>query len=328
MDYQKWIYDNKFRQTFLLSPNSVQSRSYSISTPIKYLDPHWVTGFVDGDGCFSIVILKNLESKLGWRVKPVFSISLHKKDRIILEKIQSYFGGIGNIYPQSINGIQYQVFSQQELADTIIPFFNKYTLLTQKWADFELFKRALEVINSKEHLTIEGLRKIVTLKASLNRGLPDELKQVFPNTTLIQRPLMEITQILNPSWIAGFVSAEGCFMIKIKPSKTKLGEAVHLEFQITQHIRDETLMKMFVSYFKAGKNNNSGSAAIDFRVAKSSDIQDKIIPFFDKYPIIGVKSQDFEDFKKVAELIKNKVHLTNKGLENIRLIKAGMNKRR
>jgi len=79
------------------------------------------------------------------------------------------------------------------------PFFNKYTLLTQKWADFELFKRALEVINSKEHLTIEGLRKIVTLKASLNRGLPDELKQVFPNTTLIQRPLMEITQILNPS---------------------------------------------------------------------------------------------------------------------------------
>lgn len=119
-------------------------------------------------------------------------------------------------------------------------------------------------------------------------------------------------------------------MVKIKPSKTKLGEAVHLEFQITQHIRDETLMKMFVSYFKAGKNNNSGDAAIDFRVAKSSDIQDKILPFpfFDKYPIIGVKSQDFEDFKKVAELIKNKAHLTNEGLENIRLIKARMNKGR
>ena len=245
-----------------------------------------------------------------------------------MENIQAYFGAIGNIYPQGLNGIQYKVFSQQELVNIIIPktaggrlgfsrlagletFFNKYPLLTQKKADFELFKMALEVMNNKEHLTIEGLRKIVAIKASLNRGLPDELKQVFPNTTLIKRPLIEEPQILNPSWIAGFVSAEGCFMIKIKPSKTKLGEAVHLEFQITQHIRDEILIKMFVSYFKAGKNNNSGNAAIDFRVAKLSDILDKIIPFFDKYPIIGVRSQDFEDFKKVAELMKNKVHLTN-----------------
>ena len=52
---------NKFRQTFLLSPASVQSRSYSISscTSIKFLDPDWVTGFVDGEGCFSVIILKN-----------------------------------------------------------------------------------------------------------------------------------------------------------------------------------------------------------------------------------------------------------------------------
>ena len=51
---------------------------------------------------------------------------------------------------------------------------------------------------------------------------------------------------------------------------------------------------------------------------------DIIIPFFDKYKIIGVKSEDFEDFKKVTELMKNKAHLTAppvEGLEKIRLIK-------
>ena len=117
-------------------------------------------------------------------------------------------------------------------------------------------------------------------------------------------------------------------MVKIKPSKTKLGATVHLEFQITQHIRDEILMKMFVSYFNAGNCNNRGETAMDFRVAKFSDIQEKIVPFFDKYPVIGIKSQDLEDFKRVAELIKNKVHKTNEGLEKIRLIKAGMNKER
>lgn len=75
-------------------------------------------------------------------------------------------------------------------------------------------------------------------------------------------------------------------MIKIKPSITKLvalaGETIHLEFQITQNNRDEQLMKKLVSYFKAGKCYDTGKA-IDFRVAKLSDITEIIIPFFDKY---------------------------------------------
>jgi len=57
-------------------------------------------------------------------------------------------------------------------------------------------------------------------------------------------------------------------------------------------------------------------------------ITNKVIPLFDKYPILGLKSQDFQDFKKVALLIKNKDHLTNEGLEKIRGIRAGMNKSR
>jgi hypothetical protein len=35
--------------------------------------------------------------------------------------------------------------------------------------------------------------------------------------------------------------------------------------------------------------------------------------FFKKYPILGVKAQDFEDWPKVAEMIKSKEHLTNEG---------------
>jgi hypothetical protein len=60
-------------------------------------------------------------------------------------------------------------------------------------------------------------------------------------------------------------------------------------------------------------------------VTKFSDIADIIIPFFKKHPIPGVKSKDFHDFCLVAELIKNKAHLTEDGLNQIRLIKAGMN---
>jgi len=58
------------------------------------------------------------------------------------------------------------------------------------------------------------------------------------------------------------------------------------------------------------------------------ELTDKVIPFFQKYPIVGVKALDFADFLAATELIKNKAHLTYEGLEKIRLIKSVMNAKR
>lgn len=84
-----------------------------------------------------------------------FQINLHSKDLPILEKIQSYFG-VGNINttdgPQSI---QYRVSSIKDLA-VVISHFDKFPLLTQKGADYELFKEAFYLIKNKEHQTKEG----------------------------------------------------------------------------------------------------------------------------------------------------------------------------
>jgi hypothetical protein len=60
-------------------------------------------------------------------------------------------------------------------------------------------------------------------------------------------------------------------------------------------------------------------------VQKLSDIHGKVIPFFDKYRIEGVKALDFADFKRATEIMKVKGHLTQSGLDEIRLIKVGMN---
>jgi hypothetical protein len=43
-----------------------------------------------------------------------------------------------------------------------------------------LFKNIVEIVNRKEHLTNEGLQKVINLKASLNRGLSHNLSQIFP----------------------------------------------------------------------------------------------------------------------------------------------------
>ena len=62
-----------------------------------------------------------------------------------------------------------------------------------------------------------------------------------------------------------------------------------------------------------------------YRVVKFLDLTDKIIPLFKTYKIEGDKFKDFNDFCRVAELMKNKAHLTQDGLDQIRQIKAGMN---
>ena len=69
----------------------------------------------------------------------------------------------------------------------------------------------------------------------MNLGLSEKLKKAFPDVVAVERPLVEIAKIPDPNWLAGFTSAEGCFIVKITLSKTKIGYAVQLIFQITQH---------------------------------------------------------------------------------------------
>jgi hypothetical protein len=62
-------------------------------------------------------------------------------------------------------------------------------------------------------------------------------------------------------------------------------------------------------------------------VEKLSDTTEKIIPFFDKCPLVGAKREDYKDFRGgVAELMKEKAHLTQPGLEQIKQIKSGRNR--
>jgi len=70
--------------------------------------------------------------------------------------IRAALGRVGNITKRTKDTIQYRVVSLKDLA-VIIAHFDKYPLITQKQADFILFKQAFEMVKSKEHLTIEGI---------------------------------------------------------------------------------------------------------------------------------------------------------------------------
>ena len=100
-------------------------------------------------------------------------------------QIKTHFGGVGVIKAQGKKkkAVQYQVTSIKDLINVIIPHFEKFPLITQKRADFNLFKKVIQLMGVKKHLTIKGLHLIVAIKATINRGLSDDLKKAFPNTS-------------------------------------------------------------------------------------------------------------------------------------------------
>jgi sRNA-binding regulator protein Hfq len=73
----------------------------------------------------------------------------------------------GKIYKHGVDSIQYRVSSLKNL-QIITDHFDSYPLITQKSADYLLFKQAIAIIKNKEHLSIEGLLKLVGIKATLN----------------------------------------------------------------------------------------------------------------------------------------------------------------
>jgi len=119
-----------------------------------------------------------------------------------------------------------------------------------------------------------------------------------------------------------------------KASNSKLGSRVQLVFSLTQHSRDEHLIKSLINYLDCGTFNQY-KEGVYFKVTKFSDISKKIIPFFEKYPIQGVKYKDYLDFIKIKNLVlraasqqENKAHLTEEGLNIIIDIRSGMNRAR
>jgi hypothetical protein len=170
---------------------------------------------------------------------------------VLIKKIKEFFG-VGNIAIDRVNGFAIYYVRSLKALNVILAHFIIFPLITQKRADFELFQSAIEIISRKEHLTPVGLQEIVNIKASLNRGLSENLVKAFPDTIPVERPKVDLN-VTDPQWLAGFVDGEGCFSVEIRPStRYKTGYQVSLRFSVSQHLRDLTLLKSFIKYFECG----------------------------------------------------------------------------
>ena len=108
-----------------------------------------------------------------------------------------------------------------------------------------------------------------------------------------------------------------------------MGFTTTLRFSISQHSRDFLLLKSLVKFFGGGYVMSYKTRPLcEYIITKIDLVIEKVIPFFNKYPVIGSKHLDFLDFENAAHIIKNKEHLNKEGLEKILSLKKGITLRK
>ncbi len=133
----------------------------------KYLH-YFLAGFVDGEGSFNVSIVPHPTARHGWIINTRFQVYQHEKHPEILELFQELFRS-GSIRKKSgSNVLVFEIASRPTLEEKVIPFFRRYPLATKREA-FEKFRRIIEMMGRKEHLTDEGFRRIVRLAYDMNQ---------------------------------------------------------------------------------------------------------------------------------------------------------------
>ncbi len=139
-------------------------------TPISLLRdiPEYITGYADGEGCFTVTFNQKLKANLGWEAKPSFSVSQNEDKRQVLDIIQKYLGCGYIRRDYADKTVKFEVRDHNDLMHKVIPHFEKFPFLSAKRKDFELFKKICGIIDRKNHLTKNGFVTIINTAYQMN----------------------------------------------------------------------------------------------------------------------------------------------------------------
>ena len=140
----------------------------------------YLSGFADGEGCFSVTFNKSKRHKFGWDIRPSFSVSQNSDRAEVLNIFKDDFK-CGLIRPdRSDRTLKYEVRSIRDLIEVVIPHFESYPLLSGKHKDFTVFSEICKRMYNQEHLRKDGLKEIVHMAQALN---PSSRKR-FPRSMI------------------------------------------------------------------------------------------------------------------------------------------------
>src|ERR1700761_2814659 len=123
----------------------------------------YISGFVDGEGCFCVSFQPSRRHRLGWEVRPSFSVSQNADRAQLLYVIQQKWN-CGFIRPdRSDKTLKFEVRNVEDLVTKVIPHFRRCQLMSAKQNDFVGFAKICELVSQAAHHEIEGIGEIVRL---------------------------------------------------------------------------------------------------------------------------------------------------------------------
>ena len=148
----------------------------------------WVSGFIDGEGCFCVNINRCSATRLGWQVRPEFVVTQGACSIDALETLEEFFG-CGAIYRNTRHDnhredvYRWCVRRRDDLIERVVPFVQKVPLRTSKARDYGRFVRVLELMECERHLELAGIAEIAKLVEGMNRRKPSSFLSILRDCT-------------------------------------------------------------------------------------------------------------------------------------------------
>ncbi len=175
--------------------------------PRDQLDPAWIAGFVDGEGCFNVSVHRSpfMHRHRGWQIQAAFHVYQHQDHRWVLEALRKHFGcGYVRAKGPRSSVLTYSVTALRELEAVIVPFFVENRLLV-KTEDFQAFASVVHAMRRKEHLTDRGFEWIVRLAYGMNvngKQRSRSLSEVLEGSSETTRQARLITELQSAQDVA------------------------------------------------------------------------------------------------------------------------------
>jgi hypothetical protein len=127
------------------------------------------------------------------------------------------------------------------------------------------------------------------------------------------------------SWVAGFVDGEGSFNVPIRRIRDRgLPFRVSVSFNVSQ-VGPEA-PELLRSLFEVGTVRGRGDGVFYFEVTRPDELEARVFPFFERFPLRTPKSRDLAVLREVTELIQLRRHLSPRGIEAILVMRGPMNR--
>lgn len=301
------------------------------------LTNEWISGFVDGEGCFNIQKI-NRKKKLSEDKKYTKKNSLCKyelfikvnnietpsvieervlRHRFIVSQDKRSIGVLyglkrkfkcGTVHKGGGNMMAFQVSRTVHLENIIVPFFQKYPLLTKKGESFCSFVKSLKNYNEKNRIIEnEKEKSISTIDHKGDKKLLSQPRYNF-----------------SDNWFRGFIDAEGCFFVSLVKDYPRPQLIIGLES------KEKQMLVQLQKFLKCGTLRKRKDGAEILQIVSSKDLERYIFPKLQTKSgavlLQTVKRISYQKFRKIVRLICEKKHQTIEGLEKIKKLKKSLNK--